>query len=57
MENADQVDKVKIYGIKISRDTSGCYAFSVTHSGPFKLSDYDELELKGNAVKMVRRAV
>ena len=57
LENVNQIDKVKIYGVKISRDTTGCYAISVVHSGPFRLSDYDELELKGHAVKMVRRAV
>ena len=57
MENVNQIDKVKIYGVKISRDTAGSYAISVVHSGPFKLSDYDKLELKANAVKMVRRVV
>ena len=49
-------EKVKIYGIKIYRDGAGCFEFSVVHSGPFKFQDYDELELKANAVKMVRRA-
>ena len=51
-----QNDKVKIYGVKIRRDAAGCFEFSVVHSGPFKFQDYDELELKANAVKMVRRA-
>jgi len=50
-----QDDKVKIYGIKITRESTGCYGFSITHSGPFKLGDYDELELRANAVKMVPR--
>ena len=52
----EQDEKVKIYGVKIRRDASGCFEFSVVHSGPFRLQDYDELELKGNAVKTVKRA-
>jgi len=47
-------DQIKIYGIKIYRNPGGCYQFSVVHSGPFRLQDYDALELKTNTVKMVR---
>ena len=53
--NPKPEDKVKIYGIKITRESTGCYGFSIKHSGPFKLSDYDELELRANAVKMIPR--
>jgi len=54
-KRAEQEEKVKIYGIKITRQGTGCYGFSITHSGPFKLSEYDEVELRANAVKMVPR--
>ena len=55
MLDENEKTKVKIYGVKITRQGSGCYRISVAHSGRFRLADYDTLELHANAVRMEPR--
>ena len=55
-EKIDTMDKVKIYGVKISQDDSGCYAFSVQHTGSFNLEDYEKLELEIKSAKLVQKS-
>ena len=50
------VGKVKIYGVKISQDDSGCFTFSVQHTGQFNLSDYETLDFEVNSTRLVRRS-
>ena len=51
----DSLDKVKIYGVKISQDVSGCYTFSVKHTGQFNLGDYEKLEFEVKSARLVRK--
>jgi hypothetical protein len=52
----DPLDKVKIYGVKITQDDSECYTFSVRHTGQFNLRDYEKLELEVKSARLVRRS-
>ena len=54
-EKIDAMDKVKIYGVKISQDDSGCFTFSVQHTGSFNLKNYQKLELEVKSAKLVRK--
>jgi hypothetical protein len=49
------LDKVKIYDVKISQDDSGCYTFSVKHTGQFNLGDYEKLEFEVKSARLVRK--
>jgi hypothetical protein len=51
----DQLGEPKIYGVKIYQEGNGCYSFSVRHSGPFRLEDYDELEVEVKSARLVRK--
>jgi hypothetical protein len=55
-EENDPLAKVKIYGVKISQDDNGCYAFSFKHTGHFNLRDYEKLELEVKSARLVRRS-
>jgi hypothetical protein len=45
----------KIYGVKISQDGDTGYCISVRHTGHFRLSDYEELDIEVKSVKLVKR--
>ena len=49
------LDKVKIVGVKIYYDGSGCYTFSIQHTGVFNLRNYERLELEVKSAKLVKR--
>ena len=51
----ESISDPKIYSVKICQDGSKHYAFSVKHTGEFKLSDYDELEFEVKSARLVRR--
>ena len=55
-DRIDSVDKAKIFGVKISQDGNDCYTFSVQHTGPFNLRDYEKLELEIKSAKLVRKS-
>lgn len=44
----------KIYGLRICRNTDGCYCLSFRHTGNFSLNDYEELDLKVMSATLVR---
>ena len=46
----------KICGVKISQDGDKCYCISVRHTGNFKLSDYDELDIEVKSAKLTQRS-
>ena len=49
----DPVDKLKIYRVRISQDNSGCYTFSVKHTGKFNLGDYEKLEFEVKSTRFL----
>ena len=44
----------KIYGLRIYRNTDGCYCLSFRHTGNFSLNDFEELDLKIISATLVR---
>jgi hypothetical protein len=52
----DPLEKVKIYGVKISQEDSGCYTFSIQHTGQFNLRNYEKLELEVKSARLVKRS-
>ena len=54
--NIDPLEKVKIYGVKISQDDYGCYTFSIQHTGQFNLRNYEKLELEVKSTRLVKRS-
>ena len=46
----------KLYRLRICQDGQGTYAMSFTHTGQFRLIDYDEVELEIAAARLVRRS-
>jgi hypothetical protein len=54
-EKPRQLSDVKIYRVKIYQNTNGCYSFSVRHAGHFKLCDYEEIVLKVQSARLVKR--
>ena len=53
-EESEDLNKVNICGIKIFHHGDGCYCFSISHTGQFRLQDYEELDLEVKSVKLVR---
>jgi len=51
----DHLGPGKIFGVRIYQEGNGCYSFSVKHSGPFRLQDYEELELEVKSARLVRK--
>jgi hypothetical protein len=49
------LDKPKIFGLKICREDSGCYSFSIRHSGEFNLREYEKLEFEVKSAKLIRK--
>jgi len=49
------VSEPKLYRLRICQDGRGSYAMSFTHTGQFRLIDYDEVELEIAAVRLVKR--
>jgi len=45
----------KLYMLRICQDGKGSYAMSFTHTGQFRLMDYDEVELEIAAARLVKR--
>jgi hypothetical protein len=46
----------KLYRLRICQDGRGSYAMSFTHSGQFRLIDYEEIELEIAGAKLIRRS-
>ena len=44
----------KIFGLRIYRNTDGCYCFSFRHTGNFSLNDFEELDIKVMSPTLVR---
>ena len=47
----------KLYRLRICQDGQGSYAMSFTHTGQFRLIDYEEVELEIAGARLVKRAV
>ena len=45
----------KLYRLRICQDGKGSYAMSFTHTGQFRLIDYEEVELEIANARLVRR--
>ena len=45
----------KLYRLRICQDGKGSYAMSFTHTGQFRLVDYEEVEMEITGAKLVRR--
>ena len=46
----------KLYRLRICQDGRGSYAMSFTHTGEFRLIDYDEVDLEIAAARLVKRS-
>jgi hypothetical protein len=45
----------KLYRLRICQEGRGSYAMSFTHTGQFRLIDYQEVELEIAGARLVRR--
>ena len=45
----------KLYRLRICQDGKGSYAMSFTHTGQFRLIDYEEVELEIAGARLVKR--
>jgi len=45
----------KLYRLRICQDGKGSYAMSFTHTGQFRLVDYEEVELEIAGARLVKR--
>ena len=45
----------RIYRLKIIQDAGGGFCISVTHTGRFRLKDYEVLELEVESAKLVKK--
>ena len=50
-----ETSEPKLYRLRICQEGSGNYALSFTHTGRFRLIDYEEVELEIAGAKLVRR--
>ena len=46
----------KLYRLRICQEGRGSYTMSFTHTGQFRLIDYEEVELEIANAKLVRRS-
>ena len=54
-ETYDRSEKTRIHRVNITQHTPGCYSISVRHSGPFRLDDYETLEIEVKSARLVKR--
>ena len=54
-ETYDWTKKTTIHGVNITQHAPGCYSISVRHSGPFRLDDYETLDLEVKSARLVKR--
>ena len=52
---AQETSEPKLYRLRICQDGKGSYAMSFTHTGQFRLMDYDEVELEIAGARLVKR--
>jgi hypothetical protein len=45
----------RIHGVKIVQEANGCYGFTLRHTGPFRLKDFQELELEVSSARLVKK--
>lgn len=53
---ASNADAMEIRGVRIFQESSGTYRFIVRHIGPFRLDDYEEIELEVNSARGVKKS-
>jgi len=52
---SEDIPEPKLYRLRIYQDGKGSYAMSFTHTGQFRLVDYDEVELENAGARLVKR--
>jgi hypothetical protein len=53
---SQDISEPKLYRLRICQDGRGSYAMSFTHTGEFRLIDYDEVDLEIAAARLVKRS-
>ena len=51
----DNQSEPRIYRVKILQDASGGFCISVTHTGYFRLRDYEVLEFEVESARLVKK--
>lgn len=49
-------EQTQVYNVKIFHVANGTYCFTVRHTGPFSLLDYEKLDLEVRNARVIRRA-
>ena len=52
---SQDISEPKLYRLRICQDGKGSYAMSFTHTGQFRLIDYEEVELEIAGARLVKR--